>query len=162
MTKMAPLGSGEAFMDAARVLFALFVSAAGIAGCSREGAGAGLASGDISVSGAFARATVGAAETGAAYVTISNHGSADDALVGASSSASASVELHEMNMSGGMMRMRAIPRVAIPAGATVSFSPGGNHLMLIGLNGPLKAGSKISLTLEFEHARAITVQADVN
>lgn len=147
---------------AARVLIALIASFIGVAACSREGSGTGLASGGISVSGAFARATVSAAETGAAYVTIANRGSQDDALVGASSSASASVELHEMTMSGGMMRMRAIPRVAIPAGATVSFSPGGNHLMLIGLKAPLKAGSKISLTLEFERARAITVQADVN
>jgi copper(I)-binding protein len=149
-------------MVAARVLLALIVSVVGTAACSREGTSRGLSSGDISVSGAFARATVGSADTGAAYITISNRGSQDDALVGASSSASASVELHEMNMSGGMMRMRALPRVAIPAGATVSFSPGGNHLMLIRLKAPLKAGSKISLTLEFERARAIAVQADVN
>jgi len=147
---------------AARVLVALIVSFVGFAACSREGSGAGLSSGDIVVSGAFARATVGSADTGAAYVTIANRGSQDDALVGAASSASASIELHEMKMSGDMMRMRAVPRVALPAGATFSFSPGGNHLMLIGLKAPLKAGSKISLTLEFEHARAITVQADVN
>ncbi len=149
-------------MVAARVLLALIVSVAGTAACSREGTSRGLSSGDISVSGAFARATVGSADTGAAYITIANRGSQDDALVGAISSASASVEFHEMNMSGGMMRMRALQRVAIPAGATVSFSPGGNHLMLIGLKAPLKAGSKISLTLEFERARAIAVQADVN
>lgn len=142
-------------------VIAVLVLALGLAACSKGGSSQGLAAGGISVSGAWARATVGAAETGAAYLTIANHGSADDALVGASSSASSSVEMHEMTMSGGVMRMRAIPRAPIPAGAAVSFSPGGNHLMLIGLKAPLEAGSKISLTLQFEHASAITVQADV-
>ncbi|MFO1186392.1 MAG: copper chaperone PCu(A)C [Alphaproteobacteria bacterium] len=135
--------------------------AVAIAASSKGGTGQNVAAGDISVSGAWARATIGAADTGAAYVTISNRGSADDALIGASSSASAAVELHEMNMSDGVMRMRATSRAAIPAGATVSFSPGGSHLMLIGLKEPLKAGGRVSLTLAFERARAITVQADI-
>jgi copper(I)-binding protein len=71
-------------------------------------------------------------------------------LVGFATPVAATAELHEMSMEGSVMHMRALPSVELPAGKTVSFQPGGNHLMLMGLKKPLKVGDKVSLTLTFK------------
>jgi hypothetical protein len=132
-----------------------------LAGCSQPAPGTGFRAGDLEVTGAFARASVGASDTTAAYLTISNRGQADDRLTGARSPAATAVELHTMEMSGGMMRMRAVESAAIPAGRSIAFEPGGDHLMIIGLKAPLKAGDTLELTLSFEHAGEIDVAAEV-
>jgi hypothetical protein len=130
-----------------------------LASCSQPAPGIGA--GEIEITGAFARASVGASDTTAAYLTITNRGRADDLLTGARSPAAAAVELHTMNMSGGMMQMRALETAVVPAGRSLSFEPGGDHLMVIGLKAPLKAGDTLSLTLIFERAGEITLEADV-
>jgi hypothetical protein len=71
-------------------------------------------------------------------------------LVSASSPAAGVVEIHEMAMDGSTMRMRAVPSVELPAGKAVSFKPGGYHVMLMDLKGPLKAGDAVALTLVVE------------
>jgi copper(I)-binding protein len=60
------------------------------------------------------------------------------------------VELHEMKMDGGVMKMKAIERLPLPAGQTVALKPGGYHVMLMGLAQPLNAGDSIPVTLTFE------------
>ncbi len=136
-----------------------------LAGCSGTAASP---SAGITVTDAWARSSSAMASAGAAYATITNGGSAPDALIGASSPAAATVEVHETvaigspdASGGGMMGMRPVARVEIPAGGSLQLKPGGYHVMLIGLVKDLKAGDTIDLTLKFEKAGEITVKAQV-
>jgi iron complex transport system substrate-binding protein len=72
-----------------------------------------------------------------------------------SSTAAAQVEVHESRVEAGIARMRPVGTIAIEPGATVAFAPGGLHLMLMGLKGPLVAGTTVPLALRFEHAGTI-------
>jgi copper(I)-binding protein len=85
-----------------------------------------------------------------AYVKLS----ADKAtrLVSAASPAAKTVEIHQMSMENGVMKMRALPGLDIPAGGSVELKPGGYHLMLIDLRKPLAEGDAIALTLRFQDA----------
>jgi periplasmic copper chaperone A len=108
----------------------------------------------------WARATVPGQDMGGAFLRIVG-GRSDDRLLGASSPLAMAVELHSMRMEGDVMRMRAVESIAVPAGKTVALSPGGFHLMLMGLNEPLKAGMRLPLTLHFEKAGDVPVEAQV-
>jgi copper(I)-binding protein len=101
------------------------------------------------------------AKTGAAYFTIANSGPGEDALVRVESAAAAKTELHEMKMDGAIMRMRAVARLPVAAGQSVTVAPGGLHVMLIGLKGPLKDGETFPMTLVFEKAGSIDVSVQV-
>jgi len=107
----------------------------------------------------YARATPPGATTGGAYVTVRNKGATTDRLLAASTPAAKFVEIHEMSMDGGMMKMRAIPGIEIKPGARIELKPGGYHLMLLDLKEPLKSGAKIPLTLVFEKAGKVEVSA---
>ena len=111
----------------------------------------------LEVNNAWARATPGKAENGAAYVTIQSPTA--DRLVSASTPVAKKAELHTMSMQGMVMKMRPISGVDIPAGQPVSLKPGGEHIMLLGLNQPLREGQSFPLTLDFEKAgpRTVTV-----
>ena len=113
------------------------------------------------VTGAWARAAIQGG-TSAAYMTISNPGQTGDTLLGASSPAAASVELHQtMTDASGMTGMSPVERLEVPAGGSVSLAPGGYHLMLMGLSTALEAGSTVEIELAFEHAGKVVVQAEV-
>ncbi|HEX7074914.1 MAG TPA: copper chaperone PCu(A)C [Hyphomicrobiaceae bacterium] len=114
----------------------------------------------IAVSEAWLRATPGGVKTGAAYLTISDTGPGDR-LVAAKSDVAERVELHNHVHENGVMKMRRVDAIEIPAGETVTLAPGGYHLMLFDLKHPLKAGEKVQLTLEFEKAGEIPVTASV-
>ena len=86
----------------------------------------------------------------ASFMTLENTSDQAHALQGAESPAAKTIELHTHTMEGGMMRMRPVDQVALPAGATVRFEPGGLHLMWIGLVQPLESGQEVPLTLLFE------------
>lgn len=116
---------------------------------------------DIAVEDTYARETIGAATTGAAYLTVHNSGAADDALIAAATPVAETAELHTHEMDGGVMRMRRMDLVDIPAGETVTFEPGGLHVMLFGLSAPLRAGGTFPITLTFDGAGDITVEASV-
>lgn len=73
-------------------------------------------------------------------------------LVGAASPVAGIVEIHEMAMDNNVMRMRAIPALALPANRTVELKPGGYHVMLMDLKQPVAAGQEVPLTLVFENA----------
>jgi copper(I)-binding protein len=97
----------------------------------------------------------------AAFMQIVNKGSSDHALVSGSSPASEEVELHTHTMEGGMMRMRQVEKIELPAGQTVSLQPGGLHVMLIGLKQELAPGEEVELTLIFEDGSEVTMKAPV-
>ena len=113
----------------------------------------------LEVSNAWARATPGKAENGAAYVTIVSP--TPDRLLSASSPAAKKAELHTMEMAGMVMKMRPLAGLDIPAGQPVALKPGGEHIMLMGLQQPLREGQSFSLTLNFEKAGARTVSVAV-
>ena len=116
----------------------------------------------ILAEGAWIRATMDTATPGGAYLTLTNTSAADDALVSVTSPAAATVELHEtMAGDSGMMGMRPVGRLDLPAGAVVTLEPGGYHLMLIGLVAPLAEGATVDLVFTFEHAPVQTVTAQV-
>ena len=113
----------------------------------------------IEVKDAWIRTPPPGAPTAAGYATIVNHAISSDRLTGAYSGAAASVGLHQMSTSGGVMRMRPITGgLALGASASLSLSPNGDHLMLTGLKAPLKAGQHVKIVLQFQ--RAGNVAAD--
>jgi hypothetical protein len=113
---------------------------------------------DIVVERPEIRASLGTVPTSAAYLTIRNRGGAADRLIGASCACAASVSVHQtMTMANGVGRMSHDPAVVIPAGGSVSFAPGGRHLMLTGLKAPIRAGTKVVLSLRFEKAGPVPV-----
>lgn len=118
--------------------------------------------GDLAISGAFARATLPNAPVGGGFVTITNKGAVDDRLVAVTSPAAGEVQLHQMAMEGDVMKMRELPDgIPVPAGETVTLQPGGLHMMLMGLTGPLVEGTSFPATLTFEKAGTVTVELSV-
>lgn len=114
-------------------------------------------SGEISVTDAWARATVGAGRPASAYMTITNAGAAADALVGAETPVAERAELHVTVTDADIIRMRRVDRLDLPGGATVTLAPGRAHLMLIKPTRSLVEGQEFPLTLHFAHAGAVTV-----
>lgn len=102
----------------------------------------------VTVKDAWVRATVTQQKATGAFMQLQ---SAQDAkLVSAQSPVAAVVEVHEMSMDGGIMRMRAVPSVALPAGQAVDLKPGGFHVMLMDLKGQIKDGDTVPVTLVIE------------
>lgn len=128
--------------------------------CGVLGASSDVWAGSLSVEKPWARATAGQAANGAAYLTVVNVDGADR-LVSVASPVAATVELHTHINEDGVMRMRPVPGIEIPAGGRAVLEPGGFHIMLIGLKGPLKEGRRIPLTLTFEKAGIIETEAVV-
>jgi copper(I)-binding protein len=115
--------------------------------------------GALHVGHPWTRPTPNGASTGLGYLTVTNHGKTPDTLVGGASRVSASLTAHTMSMTGGVMRMRLLAGgFVIPPGATLTLSPGGDHLMFEGLRRPFKLGERIPATLRFAHAGTITVE----
>jgi copper(I)-binding protein len=117
--------------------------------------------GKLEIAHPYARPTPPGARTGGAYFIVRNNGAQADRLLRVASAAAQSVELHSMTMEGNLMKMRAIPSLDIPAGATVTLGSGGYHVMLVNLAHPLTVGSSVPLTLTFERAGSIAVSAPV-
>jgi copper(I)-binding protein len=110
----------------------------------------------------WARATPPSAPAGGGFLKITNTGTTPDRLVSASSPAAGLTQIHEMKMDGSVMRMREVEKgVEIPPGGSVTLAPGGVHLMMMQLKGPLTQGSKVPVTLVFEKAGKIDVELSV-
>jgi len=114
--------------------------------------------GDLTITGAFTRATLPNAPVAGGFVTLANHGTEDDRLVGVETPIAKEGQIHEMAMEGDVMKMRQLPDgLIIPAGETVVLEPGGYHLMFMGLTGPIAEGDAVPVTLTFEKAGTITL-----
>jgi copper(I)-binding protein len=113
----------------------------------------------LEIKNAWARATAGTADTGVAYVTIQSPTA--DRVVSLSTPVAKKAELHTMSMEGMVMKMRPLDGLDIPASEAVTLKPGGDHVMLMGLNQPLRAGQTFPLTLDFEKAGPRTVMVSV-
>ncbi len=94
----------------------------------------------------------------AAYFTI-HGGPQADTLIGVSSPVAIRSEMHDMSNDGGVMKMRPIQSVPIPAKGKVEFAPGGKHVMLFDLRPNFKTGDKIRLDFTFASGEQIYIEA---
>lgn len=117
----------------------------------------------VSVTAPWVRATVPAQKSSGAFMRVES--STRARLVGVSSPVAAQVELHQMDMKDGMMKMQQVDGIDLPAGKGINLASGGYHVMLVGLKQQLKAGDAIDLTLLIEHPgkkrESITVKVPV-
>jgi periplasmic copper chaperone A len=133
-----------------------------IAGLAPRVSAHGYTLGELAIGHPWTRATAPSAKVAGGYLVIENKGREADRLVSASFSQSTTVELHEMAVEQGIMRMRELPKgIAIPAGGKVELKPGGLHLMFMNLTGGLKEGETPKGVLVFERAGRIEVEFKV-
>jgi periplasmic copper chaperone A len=119
-------------------------------------------SGDITIEAPWARATPKGAPVAGGYMAIHNNGKTEDRLVGGAFDFAGKVQVHEMTMQNGIMKMRPLPSgLAIPPGGTVTLDPNGDHLMFMGLKRQLTQGEIVKGDLTFAHAGAIPVEIKV-
>lgn len=95
------------------------------------------------------------------FMVVHNHGSQERALVAAESPAFNEVQLHRTEMHGEMAKMVQQSRVALAAGGSVNFEPGGLHIMLMGPKQVLKAGDQVPVSLRFENGETMQVTFEV-
>jgi hypothetical protein len=119
------------------------------------------ASNGITVAHPWARATPGGVKVGGAYLEIKAAAGKGDRLIAAKCPAAGSAEIHSHSVEGGISRMRRVDALPVAGGKSVVLAPGGYHLMLIDLKQPLKEGDLLKLTLVFQKAGAIEVEATV-
>lgn len=120
------------------------------------------ASPKIAIEQAWTRATAPGAPVAGGFLTLRNPGKQPDRLLSATSPDAERVEIHEMRMDDGMMRMRRLDAgIAIPAGGTVALKPGGYHLMFIGPKRRFEPGATVTATLRFERSGERTVRFEV-
>jgi copper(I)-binding protein len=131
--------------------------AAALTGCSRKEPARTLQ--DIEVSDAYAVEPV-SSEVAAVYLTIRNHGTVADTLLGARTPVAAMVFLHRMGGLGGAV-MRAQAGAEVPAGGLLQLRPGGLHLMLMNLASQPHAGDTIDMTVELRRAGAVALRVPV-
>ena len=118
----------------------------------------------IMVHDAYARASGKSAKSGAAFMMLENTSTTDDRLIDARSDAAKRVELHthKENADGVMQMIHVEEGFALPAGGSHALKRGGDHVMLMGLNGPLNQGDTVTLTLVFEQAGEMTIEVPVD
>ena len=113
---------------------------------------------DATVDVAWARATAGIGRTAAAYVTLTGHGTAMR-LIGVRTPAADMAMLHEDRNVDGVVQMRDLPGIDVPASGRVAMRPGGTHIMLTMLHAPLRAGDRLPLTLVFANGHELAATA---
>ena len=117
----------------------------------------------VTVEAPWVRGTVEGQQASGAFMVLKS--TADVVVVGVSTPVAGVAEIHEMTLEGGVMKMRAAPRLALPAGEAVELKPGGYHVMLMSLKQSLKKGEFVPITLTIETANKkiekINVKAEV-
>jgi len=118
-----------------------------------------LATAQVTVADAWARAVVPGQKSTGAFMRLT--ATTDATLLDAASPAAKIVEIHEMKMEGGVMKMNAIDKLPLPAGKPVELKPGGYHVMLMDLTRPLKEGDTVPITLTVVDKAGRTQKIDV-
>ena len=114
----------------------------------------------LMASSAWSRPTASAAMAGVIYVTITDSG-APTSLVKVSTPVAAQSQMHQSLMQNGMMEMLPVKSLAVAPGSPIRFSPGGYHIMLVGMMQPLSVGQTFPLTLTFANGTRITTTVTV-
>lgn len=119
--------------------------------------------GDLVVVSPWTRATPGGAKIAGGYLKVTNNGTSADRLTGATTANADRVEIHEMSMTDGVMKMRPLADgLTIKPGETVELKPGGFHIMFMDIKQPLKQGDTLKATLAFEKAGKLDVSFSIN
>ena len=120
--------------------------------------------GEMLIEDPYVRASTPTSKTGAAFMTLMNQTDSDDRLIAASSEVAGRVELHtHIEDANGVMQMTEIEGgIPIAAGEAHVLKRGGDHVMFMGLTGPLEQGAEITVTLTFEKAGDVQVQVPVD
>ncbi len=113
------------------------------------------------VEAAWSRATPPVSDVGVAYFVVHNPTAERDRIIGIRSPVAGRAKMHTTTMVNGVMKMRPTDVVEVLPGDSVSFEPGGRHVMLMGLGMPLKEGDRFPLTVRFERAPPVTVEVTV-
>lgn len=137
------------------VMIAILITAGAVGALSHA------AEASLNLSEAWIRPTLGAGRTTAAYLTITNTGGHGDRLIAVEVPNAGAVETHTAGMTDGIMRMRHVEGIDIPAGETIQLAPGGLHIMVMSLEEPIAKGGEVPLTLVFEDAGSMTIMATV-
>jgi copper(I)-binding protein len=118
--------------------------------------------GNLEIHHPWAKATVEGQPVAGGFMKITNSGTEADRLIAVSSNVAGMLQLHEMKVEDGVMKMAEIPGgVEIPAGQTVELKPGGLHVMFMGLKAQFKEGETVKAVLTFEKAGTIEVEFKV-
>jgi hypothetical protein len=122
-----------------------------------------MAQADVTVKDSWVRGTTQAQKATGAFMEITSSDAAT--LLSASSPVAGVVEIHTMRMEDGVMKMRAIPKLDLPAGKGVKLAPGGNHVMLMDLKQQMKKGDVVPITLKVEgkdkKVQTVEIKAEV-
>lgn len=136
------------------MIILLAVGVVAVAACSST-------SETVGVEDPWGRPSPSSASNAAFYMQLEGAGE-DDVLVSATSPACGVVELHETQMSDGVMSMQHLPRgIPVPAGATVSLEPGGLHVMCMGVENPFTVGGVVEVELVFENSGLMVIEAEI-
>ncbi len=118
---------------------------------------------DVTVKDSWVRGTTPAQKATGAFMEIVSSDAAT--LLSAASPVAGVVEIHTMKMEDGVMKMRAIPKLDLPAGKAVKLASGGNHIMLMDLRQQMKKGDVVPITLKVEgkdkQVQTIVIKAEV-
>ncbi|MEH6582613.1 MAG: copper chaperone PCu(A)C [Halioglobus sp.] len=115
----------------------------------------------LHIENAWIRAMPPGQRNTAAYLSATNHGQETVTIVGASTDLAAKAEMHRSREVDGYMRMEQLDAVPVPAGSSVHLTPGGIHLMLLGLNAMPEEGSTALLCLQLSTGRTVCIDAVV-
>ena len=115
----------------------------------------------VAIMNAWVREAHAAATVNAGYMMLVNVGPEDVTLVKVESESYETIEVHEMATVDGLMEMREVTDLVIPANGQIHFKPGGRHLMLLGPRAHLTTGQKVEMTLTFKSGRKQTVSVKV-
>ena len=142
-----------------RTLTLIAISAT-LAACGQSGSAGKAGAGPVAVADAICRPTPNGRQMTGCYLTLTAPQA--DTLVSVASPVAALAQVHEMRMESNMMMMRELEQgLPLPAGQAVALAPGGNHIMLMGVTEPLRAGDTVPLTLTFANAAPVEITATV-
>lgn len=139
---------------AARPLFLLSLLSLPLLGAAAE-------ADSLAVEGAHVRAVPPGSATTAAFMTLTNPGETDLALVEGASPLAGRLELHSHVEVDGVMQMRRVEAIPLSAGETVRLAPGGWHLMMFELAATPVEGERVELTLTLDNGETMTLEAPV-
>ena len=122
---------------------------------------ASSAADEVQAEGAYVRAVPPGQPNSAAFVILTNNGEVDHALVAAESDVAKVAELHTHLLEQGMMKMRRVEKIDLPAGETAKLQPGALHIMLIDLTKQLAPGDDVKIGLVFEDGSRVSLAAPV-
>lgn len=146
-------------LQALRLATTLALSVAAFAPAANA---ADVTAGSLAISAPWTRATPPGAKVAGGFMTITNTGKEADKLIGGSAPFAGRLEVHEMSMDGGIMRMQELKNgLEIKPGQSVQLKPGSFHVMFMDLKQPIAEGTPLAGTLKFEKAGEVKVTYDV-